>query len=99
MPPEEANCLVAIRLDREGPALRARGERVFARSAKSPATISWYTSTEEPPDGYTTVLGGLLFVQTRTMSSNPALPALNIPVVDGRYSWKDNAHSKGLMIA
>ena len=99
MPPEEANCLVAMQLERQGQTLNAHGERVFAKSSRSPATVTWYTATDEPPSGYSDVLGGLVFVRTRTLGDRSVISNLSVPFVDERFSWKDNAHSKGLMIA
>lgn len=97
MPPEEANCLVAVKIDRNGSA-RATGERVFSRKKGSAATISWYT-TGPTPTGYTPVLDGLVYARTNTILTPTTKLELDVKSLDGKYSWKDQSHSKGLMFA
>lgn len=99
MPPEESNCLVALRMDQQGDRLAISGARVFAPGSDAVTTVTWYTTAGAPPTGYESVLDGLVFVRSDTVGSRASIDALALTKIDSRYQWNDNAHSGGLMIA
>lgn len=97
MPPEEPGCVVAIRIETEGHAAKFVGWRVFAWSSKS-VTTTWYT-TGETPNGYESVLDGLVFVRSSTVEERSEIKSGDLCRRDERLTWKDTAPSEGLMIA
>lgn len=99
MPPEEANCLVAIRMDMHDEEPATSGVRVFAKGSDEVATVSWYTATTEPPPGYDSVLDGLVFVRSSTIGSISPIQNIATTKIESEYQWNDNAHPLGLMIA
>ena len=99
MPPEETNCLVAIRIDTSGSEEKISGVRVFAKETDKVAAVSWYTVTEEPPPGYKSILDGLVFVRSNTIGSISDIHNITPTKIGTKYQWKDNAHPMGLMIA
>lgn len=99
MPPEETNCLVAIRMDIHGLEDATSGVRVFAKENDKVAAVSWYTVTAEPPPGYESVLDGLVFVRSSTIGSVSKIHDITPTKIGSTYQWKDNAHPMGLMIA
>ncbi len=97
MPPEEPGCVVAIKIGAEGNAARFVGWRVFAWSSKS-VTTTWYT-TGETPNGYESVLEGLVFVRSSTVEDRSEIKSGDLCRRDERLTWKDTAPPEGLMIA
>ena len=99
MPPEETNCLIAMRMDIYEDKDITSGVRVFAKENDEVAAVSWYTATSEPPTGYESILDGLVFVQSSTISYTSKINDITPTKVGSTYQWKDNAHPLGLMIA
>ena len=99
MPPEEPNCLVAMRMDMHGEEAKTSGIRLLAKGNDEAATVSWYTATTEPPPGYDSVLDGLVFVRSSTIGSSSPIQNITPTKTGSTYQWKDNAHPLGLMIA
>jgi hypothetical protein len=99
MPPEEANCLVAMRMDLHDEEAMISGVRVFATGSENVATITWYTATVDSPPGYESVLDGLVFVRSSTIGSIVTIDRIAPTKIDSMYHWNDNAHPGGLMIA
>lgn len=97
MPPEEPNCLVVLHIEKTPEGLSFSGERVFAW-APGAITTTWYT-TGETPNGYDSVLDGLLFVRSSTVENRAKIASGALTRVDGKYCWKDTVRAGDLMIA
>jgi hypothetical protein len=88
MPPEQPNCLVALRMDlQNGPVIS--GVRVFAKGKNKTATVSWYTSATEPPPGYESVLDGLVFVKSSTIEPIVGMQRFEVTKIESDYQWND----------
>lgn len=97
MPPEEPGCVVAIKIEAAQSTAQFVGKRIFAWSSRS-VTTTWYT-TGETPNGYESVLDGLLFVRSSTVEDQSEIKSGYLCRRDDHFTWKDSAPPEGLMIA
>jgi hypothetical protein len=98
MPPEEPECLVALNMEIHGDDTTISGVRLFAVPGAA-TTVSWYTASSDPPRGYESILGGLVFARSDTIYSRADIERATPTKIDTTYRWNDTVPPAGLMVA